>query len=151
MADQPSNGQELQQQMAQIRCELYDDVQEFVENAQTITDWRYYIRTYPWACVGAATAIGYLAVPQRIHVMHPDPSALAELARRQSLVVEPASVAAKRSAGWASRAFGFVANLALRSATSFAMDQLGKIMEAQAAQPRATEPPRTTANPFERQ
>lgn len=88
MQNHPS-AEEVQQQMRQVRCELGDDVQEFVDSARTLTDWHYYVRSYPWLCLGAAAAVGYLVIPTRVHYVRPDPATLAELARQHKVVVQP--------------------------------------------------------------
>lgn len=53
----------IRQRMEEVRCDLDEDVQEIVEGARDMGKWRYYVRTYPWICLGAALAAGYLIVP----------------------------------------------------------------------------------------
>ena len=36
-----------------------------VSSARDLTDWRHYVRSFPWLSVTAAAAIGYLVVPRR--------------------------------------------------------------------------------------
>jgi len=55
---------EIRRRMAQIRRDLHEDVREVVAGAEAATDWRRYIRAYPWAAVGTAAAVGFLAVPK---------------------------------------------------------------------------------------
>jgi len=55
---------EIRRKMAQIRRDLHEDVREVVAGAEAATDWRRYVRSYPWASVGVATAVGFLAVPR---------------------------------------------------------------------------------------
>ena len=74
--------------MAYIRHELDDDVDEIRESAQTLADWHYYVKNYPWACVGVAAALGYLVVPRKLTIERPDPKSLEKLARNNHLVVE---------------------------------------------------------------
>jgi len=57
---------EIQQQMRQARRELGADVVDIAEQARVMTDWKYYVRSNPWLCLGAAATLGYLLVPQRI-------------------------------------------------------------------------------------
>jgi len=78
---------EVQRQMREIRAELRDDVQELVVSAEKMADWTQYVTAYPWLCVGAALAAGYLIVPQRAVVMRPDAEALIELAKKHKLFV----------------------------------------------------------------
>jgi len=88
-----SSADEIQRQMRQVRRELGEDVQEIVDNARIMADWRHYVRTYPWVCVGVALAAGYLIVPSRAHVIRPDAKTLAEWTKDQKIVVEPAAQA----------------------------------------------------------
>jgi len=55
---------QLQAEMARIRRDLNGNVDEIVESAKELTDWRLFVRSYPWASVGAAAAAGYLVAPR---------------------------------------------------------------------------------------
>jgi hypothetical protein len=83
----PHDADEIQRQMREIRAELRDDVQELVVSANKMADWTQYVTAYPWLCVGAALAAGYLIVPQRAVVMRPDAEAMIELAKKHKLFV----------------------------------------------------------------
>ena len=76
---------EIERQMRALRSELREDVHEIVENARVMADWQYYVRTYPWLCLGAAAALGFVLVPSRVHVVKPDAAALAELVRQHQV------------------------------------------------------------------
>jgi hypothetical protein len=91
--DPAESATEIQRQMRQVRCELGEDVQEIVDNARIMADWKHYVRTYPWVCVGVALAAGYFVVPSRPHLIRPDAKTLAEWAKDQKIVVEPVSQA----------------------------------------------------------
>lgn len=54
----PKSADAIQGQMAKIRSDLHADVRGIVENARVITDWKYYVRRYPWASVAGAAAAG---------------------------------------------------------------------------------------------
>ena len=82
-----SSADAIRNQMRQVRRELGEDVDGLVDNAQVLTDWRYYVRTYPWLCVGAAAAIGFLIVPSRARIVRPDAETMAELARAHKVVL----------------------------------------------------------------
>jgi hypothetical protein len=85
--------EDIQSQMRQVRRELGEDVQEIVDNARILADWKHYVRTYPWICVGVALAAGYFIVPSRPQLIRPDAKTLAEWAKNQKLIVEPVSQA----------------------------------------------------------
>ena len=82
------NADEIQRQMREVRAELRGDVQDLVTSAHQMAELGRYVRAYPWLCVGAAVAAGYLIVPQRSVVIRPDAEALVELARKHKLVVK---------------------------------------------------------------
>lgn len=58
----------IQEKMRTVRREVGEDVEEIVESARTLTDWRHYVRRYPLVVVGTAAVIGYLVVPPRYRV-----------------------------------------------------------------------------------
>jgi TctA family transporter len=103
-----SSGEEIQRQMRQVRRELGEDVQEIVANARTMTDWKHYVRTYPWACLGAAAVAGYLIVPSRQRVVSPDPQALAAALKDQKIVVQSAPAKAEAKATLRGQIVGMV-------------------------------------------
>src|SRR5262249_7369598 len=53
-----------------------------------MTDWTIYVKAYPWLCLGAAFALGFVVVPSRSVIVKPDAEGLMELARRNKLVVK---------------------------------------------------------------
>lgn len=87
MSQNQTDADMIVREMQQVRSDLQDDVQHLVAQARTLTDWRHYVRTYPWACVGAAAAIGYLVIPARKKVLQLDASGVRALAGQQQLVV----------------------------------------------------------------
>jgi len=82
-----SDAAKIQREMHQVRAELRDDVEEMVDSARVLGQWRAYVHRYPWLCLGAAAAVGYFLVPSRIMVLRPDTESLMELARSKKLVV----------------------------------------------------------------
>jgi hypothetical protein len=101
---------DIQQRMAEIRCELGQDVEGIVENARSLIDWRHCVHAYPWWCVGLAVAAGYLVVPKRREVIRLEPTAVAEMLKHRPMLVEPRGVLQGMSAALASS----IANVALR-------------------------------------
>lgn len=88
-SDPTSQAESLRQQMRSIRRELGTDVEELVEQAERLLDWRYYMRRYPLGIVGAAAFLGYFLVPGRTVVFPTDDDALARLAERIPVAVKP--------------------------------------------------------------
>ena len=119
--------QEILQRMEKVRCELDEDVQEIVEGARVMGEWRYYVRTYPWICLGAACVAGYLTVPWV--------SALTKASRG---LVTPN---APPKGGVRGALVQFVGNLVLRGVLSYAGQQAGKLFTPQAAEPQRDHQP----------
>ena len=129
----PDSAEEIQRQMARIRCELHEDMTGIVANARTMTDWRYYVGRYPWACVGAAVLAGYFIVPRRLEVVRPDPEALLALARQNKLVVTDKPVPRTRGKV-VGPLFNLAANMLVRGLIAYAGQQAGKVFGQEAAE-----------------
>ena len=130
-----SKADEIQLQMRQVRYEMGDDVQGIVENARLLTDWQFYVRSYPWACLGIAAALGYLVVPPKLQVIRPDPQALVELAKAHQISVN-ADVKPKASGGLSGRLLHMLAGLALQGGMAVVSGQLNQFMERLAKSPQ---------------
>jgi hypothetical protein len=106
--------------MAQIRRDLHVDVQGVVQGAEAATDWRRFIRGYPWASIGVALAVGYLIVPRRHRGTTTTLQvAPAEIAR--AVALEPPEPEVKKSKGLLGTVFGLVAPIAIRAAQGYAL------------------------------
>jgi hypothetical protein len=111
----------IRQRMEEVRCDLDEDVQEIVEEARDMGQWRYYVRTYPWVCVGAALAAGYLIVPRR-----PGGEQTAQTSAeitKQNLATSHVSPAGD-ARGMLLR---FLGNLVMRGVSSYVEQQAGKL------------------------
>jgi len=135
--------EEIQRQMRDVRSELRNDVQDLVENARVMTDWHYYVRSYPWLCLGAAAAVGYLLVPSRVQVLKPDPQMLAELVRQHQVSVK-AEVKPQPSAGLLGGLVNMAAGAALQGAMAIASQQVNQFLQGLATPPS---PPQPTGGP----
>lgn len=88
-----ANGaKKLQRQMAHVRDELTEDVQDIRARVQSWKDWRTIVKKHPWAIVAGAAAIGYLLVPKRPRIVYADSDTLAKVATQQPLKVEASEV-----------------------------------------------------------
>ena len=134
IAEQPDTAETLRQKMSQVRNDLDHAVGEVIENARELTDWRHYVREYPFACVGAALAVGFVIVPQKIRVMSPTSDQLEQLAKRDHLIVKPSKTAGPPTPGWKRKALTMGANLLFRAALTYLGQQAGKMVGEQAAQ-----------------
>ena len=114
---------EIRKSMARIRRELHEDVRGVVESAEAVTDWKHWIRDYPWASAAAALAIGYLVVPRRRKTVKPAEVAQAVAAQIQPVVqqaVAPAPEPKKKGRGLIGAGLGLLAPIALRAAQNYA-------------------------------
>jgi len=116
--------QAIREEMAAIRRELRNDVDEIVEDTREMVDWRYYVREHPWACMAAVAALGYLVVPPRIETVTPDADDLVTLAKRKRLVVKP-RVEGEPRGGLAGGLFNFVFRALIRSLVAYFGQQVG--------------------------
>ena len=126
----------IRQRMQEVRRDLDEDVQEIVEGARDMCQWRTYVRSYPWICLGTALAIGYWIVPRRLSRMQPDAQTLAQMANQSGFL--PASPA-KSAARDIVRAL--VGNLVIRGVSSFVEQQVGKLFDSQPAKPQQDDQP----------
>lgn len=125
-----SEADQIQKQMRELRVDLREDVQDVVVSAHKMADIANYVRAYPWLCVGAAVAAGYLIVPQRAVVLRPDAEALVELARKHQLVVKTnESPAQKKRGGLLGQLLGLAAAALLQSGLKIATNQLSEVFE----------------------
>lgn len=84
-----ANGaKKVQRQMAQVREELTEDVQDIRARVENLKDWRAFVRKHPWAVLAGAAIVGYLLVPKRPRVIYADAETLAKVASQQPLKVE---------------------------------------------------------------
>lgn len=132
--------------MSQVREHLSHDVHEIAENARVMSDWRYYVRNYPLICAAAAVAVGYLIVPSRVRIVRPDPETLAELARRNRLVVKQ-STEPERRGGVINALIGLAATAAAKGLTQYVSREAGRYMGGKPQAAPLGEPSATAATP----
>jgi len=126
---------QVRRQMARIRCELDENVEQVVESARQMTDWRYYVRAYPWAALGLAFVAGYFVVPRRVEIVKPDADEIYKLAKKNRIVVQDNTSASKKAdRGMGGAILNFVANMATRSLMAYVGQQVGKMAGIQAAE-----------------
>ncbi len=119
MLTAPPEIDEIRKQMAQIRRDLHADVQGVVQGAEAATDWKRYIRDYPWASLGAAVVVGYLLVP---HKQRPATIQLAPSEPVRTVAAEAIRPAEeKKGKSLLGMAFGLVAPVAFRAVQGYAL------------------------------
>jgi len=125
VATEPNEIDEIRRQMAQIRRELHEDVQDVVAGAEAVADWRRYIRMYPWAAVGVAVAVGYLVVPKRRRGVPRDVARQSDVAEMRAVLQEAREPEEKKQRkSLLGAAFGMLLPLGWRVAQNYAMGYL---------------------------
>ena len=122
-----SVAERIQRRMHDLRGQLDNDLEEVVDSAMEFTDWRTYVESYPWVCVGVAAAIGYLVVPSRVELESPDVDTLLQLSKQNKLVVE-ANPSPRTQEGIASTALRFMLHAAGKSALSYLGQKVGELV-----------------------
>ena len=109
--------------MAQIRHELHEDVQGVVKGAEAATDWRRYVKNYPWVTLGLAFGIGYLIVPKRQQSQLAGPVHFAAGDSRGAVTYEApkAPQPEKKGKGIFKTVLGLATPFLLRSAQGYAL------------------------------
>jgi hypothetical protein len=138
IAPRERSAEDLRAQMREIRGKLPQDVRDIVSGAKQLTDWRFYVRQFPWGSLATAATLGYLAVPRRVEVVRPDIKTLEELAKRQKLVVEPQR-RVEQKPGLVESALNIAGNMILRAGLAYVGQQVGVLFGTQAAQSKAAE------------
>jgi hypothetical protein len=59
------SAEDIVKRMQHVRRDVGEDVKGIVETAKTLTDWRYHVKHHPWACLGAALALGFAVAPRK--------------------------------------------------------------------------------------
>ena len=85
----PPLDENVRVRMQGIRCEIDQDLEDVSASAHRMVDWKHYVKTYPWVCLGTAAAVGFLMVPKRSPTRYVDLSTLTKAARTGHPVVEP--------------------------------------------------------------
>jgi hypothetical protein len=130
--------EQIQRSMQLIRRDLDHDFDQVKQSASQLTDWRYYVRNYPWTCVGLAAAIGYIVVPRKLQIQSPDTKTLEKLARKNKLVIESKSSEDDKP-GAVKTAVTFLSGLALRAVTAQLVQKLASGMDQNNATQTGTE------------
>jgi hypothetical protein len=78
---------EIARRMEDVRREVSDDVRGIVETAKTLSDWRYYVKNHPWACVGLAVGLGFVIAPRKRAKSGPDTQELIALLKKYNVSV----------------------------------------------------------------
>jgi hypothetical protein len=123
---------EIQDRMREIRGKLPGEVAGIVESARQLTDWKHYVRTFPWGSLAAAAAAGYMAIPRKLEVIRPSAEELLKLARKEKLIIEPKHPAQEKP-GLVESALQLTGNMLLRAGLAYMGQKAGKVFGHSAA------------------
>ena len=112
---------DIVRRMREVRREMSDDVRGIVDTAKTLSDWRYYVKNHPWACVGAAVALGFLVAPRKRPQATPDMQELAALLKKYNVNVAPPRAG---NQGFARTLIGMAAPVLMRTVMSAAQNRV---------------------------
>lgn len=126
---------DIPKQMQQVRRELVGDVQALAENVQVLTDWRHYVKSHPWLCLGAAAVVGYAIIPKARSAQPLDAAAMKELL--DAAKAHP-SAPPKASGGITSVLFGMVTSTLLQAGMGLVTQHLNDFLAPPGATPSET-------------
>jgi hypothetical protein len=129
---QQQSAVEIQDRMREIRGKLPGEVAGIVASARQLTDWKHYVRTFPWGSLAAAAAAGYMAIPRKLEVIRPSAEELLKLARREKLIIEPRHPAQEKP-GLVESALQLTGNMLLRAGLAYMGQKAGKVFGHSAA------------------
>jgi hypothetical protein len=136
---------EIRRRMAQIRRELHQDVKGVVANAELATDWKHYVRQYPWTALAVASGIGFLAVPRRRRSVSKTARKAAEAAiatmREDAEESKTPRGEAVRNRGTTRSIFGFIAPIVMRAAQGYAAQYVENLVAQYGGFAAAAGPP----------
>ncbi len=115
MNDPPLNDT-VRARMQGIRRDIDQDLEDVSVSARSMVDWKHYVKAYPWVCLGAAAALGFLIVPKRSAAAAADLPAPVEPANTGRPAVPSAPTAAR---GVFDALVGAVAGIAVREVIAY--------------------------------
>ncbi len=99
---------EIQEQMATTRRQIHERSDEVVTQTKELSDWRFYVKRYPWVSVTTAAVIGYAIVPGRTKTTGGDPDDQSEDSNTDVLRSMLAATAKRAAMAHLSRTLGGV-------------------------------------------
>ena len=127
----PSLAAAAQARMQQIRDGIDQDVEAMVESARNMVDWKHYVKTYPWVCLGTAFALGFLIVPKRSTAQQRDVATQTAMARTGHLAVKPVPAAMH---GLVDALLATAANIVVSKATACVGQRVARLLGKSADQ-----------------
>ncbi|MCA9152923.1 MAG: hypothetical protein KDA92_26655 [Planctomycetales bacterium] len=129
----------IRHNMCVVRDQLSDEVDDAIQQAKDVVDWRNYVREHPLLTFGVASAVGFLLVPKRrqnITVLQADGADVRRALKEQRDADKPTL---------ASMAVSALSALAFRKAMAIAQAKAETWLIPPQAQPRTAAPVTATA------
>jgi hypothetical protein len=89
----------IRHEMQNVRQDMGQEVHGIVRGAKQLSDWKYYVRQHPWACVAGAFTLGFMATPARKQLWRGDAAKMLEHLRSSGVLPAAASGAAAPAGG----------------------------------------------------
>ena len=126
----PQQGEAVRGRMQQLRCEIDEDVKDVSAGACAMLDWKRFVKTHPWMCIGAAIALGYWIVPRRSKATCPILAHAAEPAPPVPPAVKPSpSSSSSATEELIGALLTTVAAIAVRRTTDYLSEGADKLLE----------------------
>ncbi len=122
--NEPPLDDTVKARMQGIRCEIDQDLKDVSASARSMVDWKHYVKTYPWVCLGAAAALGFVIVPKR-SAINAEVATLAEPPKTAQPVVDSAPAATR---GLAATLVVAVVSIAVREAIAYFGPIAGRLL-----------------------
>ena len=117
--------EQIRSQMQQCRLQLDTKAEQLAAGTDSLGDWQQYVKARPFFAFAVCAVVGYLVVPKQKHYINPDPDRIANLVRRDKLVVAPPSKVS-RSGGILAGATASLLRIGMQTAAGALMAKLGE-------------------------
>ena len=117
--------EQIRSQMHQHRLELNVKAEQLAHRTNSLGDWQLYVKAKPLLAFAVCAAAGYMLIPSKKHYINPDPERIANLVRRDKLVVAPPGKV-KRSGGIVAGLTGSLLRIGMQTAAGAIMQKLGE-------------------------
>ena len=119
------SAEQIRSQMHQCRLQLDSKAEQLAKRTNSLSDWQQYVKAKPILAFAVCAVAGYMLVPQKKHYINPDPERIANLVKKDKLVVAPPGKV-KRGGGIISGLTGSILRIGMQTAAGAVMQKLGE-------------------------
>ena len=116
---------QIRSQMKQYRLEFDSGVEQFVKGTNALGDWEQYVKAKPLLAFAVCAVAGYMLIPNKKVFLNPDPERIANLIRKDKLVVAPPQKV-KRGSSMVSGMAASLLRIGMQTAAGAVMQKLGE-------------------------